>query len=55
MLKVHALPIGISFPVTQVQNNFNESGEALDKTAIDKRARVFINELLWLTEKVTAK
>ena len=45
--KITAWPVTARFPVTKVQDSFDESGNPTDKSATDKRARVFINELLW--------
>ncbi len=38
------------FPVPTVQDAFDEQGNAREKEAIDKRAALFINELLWCIE-----
>ena len=38
------------FPVPKVQDAFDEAGNASDKTAADKRALAFVNELLWCME-----
>jgi hypothetical protein len=38
------------FPVSKVSGAFDENGTAADKAATDKRAAVFINELLWCIE-----
>ena len=35
------------FPVPKVNESFDENGNAIDKEATDKRATVFINELMW--------
>ena len=49
-LKIKAVPVSGTFPVPNVQNNFDENGNATDKEATDKRAAVFLKELLWFTE-----
>jgi hypothetical protein len=38
------------FPVPKVQDSFDESGNATDRRATDKRASDFIRELLWCIE-----
>ncbi len=48
--KIGAWVVPASFPVPKVQENFNEKGEATDKEGTDKRAKVFLDELLWCTE-----
>jgi NAD(P)H-dependent FMN reductase len=45
--KMMAWTIPAMFPIPQVQNVFDETGKATDKTATDKLAAVFIKELLW--------
>ena len=49
-LKIRAVPVPATFPVPLVQKNFNQEGEPADKAATDKRAAVFIKELLWFAE-----
>lgn len=49
-LKVRAVPICVPFPVSLVQNNFDDNGNAINKEATDKRAANFLKELLWYTE-----
>jgi len=48
--KMHAWTVPAMFPVPKVQESFDENGIPVDKTAIDKRASVFINEMLWCIE-----
>ncbi len=48
--KIRAWTVPAMFPVPNVPEAFNENGEANDKAAIDKRAALFINELLWCVE-----
>jgi NAD(P)H-dependent FMN reductase len=48
-LKVKAVPTG-DFRVPKVQDNFKENGEAINKEATDKRAAIFIKEILWFAE-----
>ena len=54
LLKMGALPLPVSFPITKVQESFSEDGRPAD-AAWDKRAQAFLGELLWLTEAVTAR
>ncbi|MBC7865820.1 MAG: NAD(P)H-dependent oxidoreductase [Bacteroidia bacterium] len=46
--KMHALVSGEVFPVPKVAANFNAEGTPADKEKIEKRAKKFIDELLWL-------
>ena len=48
--KIRAWTVPAMFPVPKVQDSFDENGNPLDKTATDKRATIFINELLWCIE-----
>jgi NAD(P)H-dependent FMN reductase len=48
--KIGALTVPAMFPVATVEKTFDESGEPTDKEATDKRAAVFINELMWWVE-----
>lgn len=48
--KIGAWVVPAPFPVPKVIENFNEKGEALDKEATDKRAKIFMDELLWCME-----
>lgn len=50
--KIRACTVPTMFPVPKVIEAFDEAGNALDKNASDKRAGVFINELLWYMEAV---
>jgi NAD(P)H-dependent FMN reductase len=48
--KIRAWTVPAMFPVPKVQDAFAEDGIPADKTATDKRAAHFINELLWCIE-----
>jgi len=48
--KMKAWVVNARFPVTRVQESFDENGIPADKTATDKRAGSFIDELLWCIE-----
>ena len=48
--KIRACMVPAMFPVPIVQNAFDEAGNATDKAATNKRADVFIKELLWYME-----
>jgi NAD(P)H-dependent FMN reductase len=48
--KIRAWPVPVMFPVMKVRDAFDESGNATNKEATDKRASDFINELLWCIE-----
>jgi len=54
LLKMGALPLPASFPVTRVQESMDEEGRPADP-AWDKRATAFLGELLWLTEAIAAQ
>lgn len=45
--KIRACVVPAMFPVPKVQDAFDELGNATDKEATNKRADVFIKELLW--------
>lgn len=48
--KIRAWTVPATFPVPKVEESFDESGNAKDKVATDKRAASFIKELLWCIE-----
>ncbi len=48
--KMKAWTVPAMFPVPKVQEAFDEQGNAADKAGTDKRADVFIKELLWCME-----
>jgi NAD(P)H-dependent FMN reductase len=48
--KIRAWTVPAMFPVPKVGDNFDENGNAADKAGTDKRAKGFINELLWCME-----
>lgn len=48
--KIGALTVPAMLPVPQVQNTFNETGEAIDPVATDRRAKRFVDELLYYME-----
>ena len=47
-MRAHTVPA--MFPVPKVREAFDENGNPTDKTAMDKRAASYINELLWSIE-----
>lgn len=47
LLKIKAVPITANFPVTNVETNFDDNGVPLELEKTEKRARHFIEELLW--------
>jgi len=47
--KIKAFPSTI-MPISRVDENIDEQGVALQKERIDKRAGLFMKELLWVTE-----
>jgi NAD(P)H-dependent FMN reductase len=50
--KIKAWVVPAMFPVPKVHEAFDESGNPTDKVATDKRAHIFLSELIWC---VTAK
>ncbi len=48
--KIGAWTVPAMFPVPKVQEAFDENGVPADQEGMDKRATVFINELLWCVE-----
>ena len=48
--KIRAWTVPATFPVSKVEESFDEMGGTADKAATDKRATNFINELLWCIE-----
>jgi NAD(P)H-dependent FMN reductase len=48
--KIRAWTVPAMFPIPNVHEAFDEHGVPPDKTAVDKRAGVFIHELLWCVE-----
>ena len=45
--KIGALVVPVRFPVPTVDKSFDKDGVASDAKLTDKRANVFINELMW--------
>lgn len=48
--KIGAWMVPAMFPVSQVQDHYDEHGVPKDKEATDKRAKRFVGELLWCME-----
>ncbi len=48
--KIGAWVVPSPFPVAKVQESFNAEGLALDKLNTDKRAKIFLDELVWCME-----
>ncbi len=48
--KIGAWVVPAMYPVPSVSKSFDENGKAADAEGADKRAAVFINELLWAIE-----
>lgn len=48
--KIRAWTIPAMFPVPKVHESFDDKGNPADATSTNKRATVFINELLWCME-----
>ena len=45
--KIMAWTVPAMFPVPKVKDAFDESGNPTDKSGMDKRALVFLNEMIW--------
>lgn len=50
MWKIGAWVAPVRFPVPNVDKTFNEKGEATDKGTTDKRAKKFLDELIWCAD-----
>lgn len=48
--KIGAWTVPAMFPVPKVQDAFDENGLPSDQEGTDKRAKIFLNELLWCIE-----
>jgi NAD(P)H-dependent FMN reductase len=48
--KIRAWTVPAMFPVPKVNESFNDEGNATDKAGTDKRAKAFVDELLWCME-----
>ncbi len=48
--KIQAWTVPALFPVSKVEEAFNELGTPSDKAAYEKRAKVFLDELAWCIE-----
>ena len=48
--KIQAWTVPVVFPVPKIGEAFDEQGAPIDKESMEKRARSFINELLWYIE-----
>jgi NAD(P)H-dependent FMN reductase len=48
--KIRAWVVPAMFPVAKVQDAFDEAGDPKDKAGVEKRANLFVNELLWCIE-----
>lgn len=45
--KIRSWTVPAMFPVPKVQENYSAEGVPVDKEAVDKRAKIFIDELVW--------
>ncbi|WP_242928857.1 NADPH-dependent FMN reductase [Pontibacter vulgaris] len=48
--KIRAWVVPAMFPVPKVQETFDENGNPSDKTGTEKRAKRFLDEILWCIE-----
>ena len=48
--KIGAWVVPATFPVPSVEKSYTEKGEATDKETTDKRAKLFLDELIWCVE-----
>lgn len=48
--KIGALVVPAMFPVATIDKTFDETGYPSDKEGTDKKAKTFINELIWWIE-----
>jgi len=52
--KIGATMVPAMFPVPTIEKTFDEQGVPLDPEAINKRADVFLNELIWYMDRINA-
>ena len=50
LFKIRAWLVPAMFPTPKVKEAFDEEGEPSDKAAVDKRAAMFLEELMWCIE-----
>lgn len=48
--KIRAWTVPALFPVPKVQESFDEEGNPVDLAGVEKRAAIFVDELLWCIE-----
>lgn len=53
LFKIKAWTVPALFPVPKVQETFDDQGNAADKSGTDRRAAIFIDELLWCIDAHT--
>jgi NAD(P)H-dependent FMN reductase len=53
-LGMGAFPVPASLPISRVQDSFDEDGNPKDP-AYEKRAKAFIDEVLWFTEAIATQ
>jgi NAD(P)H-dependent FMN reductase len=51
LFKIGALLVPAMFPVPKVKDSFSEDGAPADKEGVEKRAKAFLGELLWVMGK----
>jgi NAD(P)H-dependent FMN reductase len=52
-LRIKAIPSSTNFPIPNVQNQFDENGQAKDPENTGKRASSFLQELFWIIDTNT--
>lgn len=53
-LAMGAFPIPASLPIPKIKERLREDGTPID-SSLDSKAAVFLNELIWFTEAITAR
>jgi NAD(P)H-dependent FMN reductase len=53
-LAMSAFPIPASLPIPKIEERLSEDGTPIDNVLIAK-AEIFLNELIWFTEAITAR
>ena len=48
--KIGAWTVPSMFPVPNVAKSYDEAGNPVDKEAVEKRAKVYVDELMWCVE-----
>ena len=53
--KIGVCLVPAMYPGPKVQDSYNEDGVPVEKEAIEKRAKIFIDELLWCVHQIKGR